>query len=283
MGVTYDVSTHGAVKGQPIQVCCEEDRPCGSRYQDNGAVLSTMTPWQLFRSGIFPENWQHLEETLLCCVNCPRQSLEVLEKHDSVRQDPLRFLSTVDLNTSEVALVRNHKSRDLCPDLQILSLTVVGQRHRLRVWYLRKAYPLHLRLNVIGTVHQTKIEFRYLPAYRIWKTVGLSLLDWAYSIQILLTTECEHVPTPSLKTRLFLFTSSMLRTVPLGRLTELKVCENACPIRAAHFAGDRILLKSPSRDITALAVNSFVSRVNGAINQHVWVRSEEWENPRNYM
>lgn len=62
---------------------------------------------------------------------------------------------------------------------------------------------------------------------------------------------------------------------------ELKVCEKACPIRAAHFAGDRIMLKSPRSLITAGAYFNEPLSVKGAMYQHVCDRSEECENPRN--
>lgn len=50
---------------------------------------------------------------------------------------------------------------------------------------------------------------------------------------------------------------------------ELKVWEKACPIRAAHFAGDRISLKSPRSLITAGAYIKEPPIVKGAMYQHV--------------
>ena len=64
-------------------------------------------------------------------------------------------------------------------------------------------------------------------------------------------------------------------------LTELNVWENAWPIRAAHFAGDRINLKSPSAFITDCAKIREPFNTNGAMNQQVCERSDECENPKN--
>lgn len=69
-------------------------------------------------------------------------------------------------------------------------------------------------------------------------------------------TEGEQVPTPSLKTRPFLSTSGITFIALLGSVTELKVCEKACPILAAHFAGDWILVKSPRLAMSPLAKTS---------------------------
>ncbi len=122
----------------------------------------------------------------------------------------------------------------------------------------------------------------HLPANRIWKTVGFKSRDWVYSFQIFLITEPEQVPTPSLNTRLFLSTSGRVLIASGGRLIELKVWEKACPIRAAHFAGDLMAPNSPRRLMTKLEYSNSRSRVNGAMNQQVWDRSEECEKPRNY-
>jgi hypothetical protein len=95
--------------------------------------------------------------------------------------------------------------------------------------------------------------FDNIPANLIWNSVGFSSRDRAYSFQILFKTAGDIVPTPSLKTRLIFLTSGMLWTASAGTCTVLKVSENACPILAAHLAGDLICEKSPSLLITNLA------------------------------
>ena len=91
------------------------------------------------------------------------------------------------------------------------------------------------------------------PAYLIWKRVGLSLPSNVDASQILSQTSIEKVPTPSLNVRPFLSTSRTTLIVPGRMAIELEVSEKACPILAAHFAGHRILEKSPNFEMTPLA------------------------------
>lgn len=99
-------------------------------------------------------------------------------------------------------------------------------------------------------------QMAYLPAYRIWNSFGFKIWEVAYSFHILCKMEFEKVPTPSLKTRPDLSTSFMVLTAFGGNFTVFEVSEKACPIRAAHFAGERMAEKSPSLAITALAWKS---------------------------
>lgn len=79
----------------------------------------------------------------------------------------------------------------------------------------------------------------------------------------------EHVPTPSLNTRLFFLMSGISLRASGGMATELKVWEKAWPIRAAHFDGERNDLKSPKSFITDPAYFRDPPTVKGAMNQHV--------------
>ncbi len=71
--------------------------------------------------------------------------------------------------------------------------------------------------------------------------------------------EDENVPTPSLNTRPDLSISAMVVTASARIRTVFDVSEKACPIRAAHFAGERIAEKSPSLAMTILACNNSLS------------------------
>src|SRR5271170_1365964 len=109
-----------------------------------------------------------------------------------------------------------------------------------------------------------------IPAHRICSRVGLARPK-AYSRHTFFSISYENTPTPSEKTRPFLSMSEQLVnnvhyagytyepgttwTAPGLNLTVPFVSEKACPILAAHFAGDRMLEKSPSRATTPRALS----------------------------
>ena len=123
---------------------------------------------------------------------------------------------------------------------------------------------------------------RSLPCIRTCKTVGFRFPVVLVPLQTRCRTSLEQVPTPSLKTRPLRSISGITVIASNGSVNELNVCEKACPIRAAHLAGERILVKSPKFLMTERAYIKDPRKTKGAMNQQVCSRNEEWENPRNF-
>lgn len=86
----------------------------------------------------------------------------------------------------------------------------------------------------------------FAPPIRIWKHVGSPFLSGKMA-WIAVAASLDMVPTPSLKTRLSISTSGIKYTETLCclRSTAKGVSEKACPILAAHRAGEVMLEKVP--------------------------------------
>src|ERR1700691_4644402 len=88
----------------------------------------------------------------------------------------------------------------------------------------------------------------------------------------------EIVPQPSLKIRPFRSTSGRTAIVEVD--TNPVVSVKACPILAAHLAGDLMVVKSPISVITRSEPNTACPSEKGRIIQHVCARREEEEKPK---